>query len=234
MRDLSLVLLFIKAPEKGTVKSRLSKKIGEDAALDIYKCLVQDTLKTLDSCQYPFRVIFWPPHSGGIVKDWLGEAYSYLPQQGEDLGERMKNALIQAFAGNLEKVLVIGSDIPDLTASLISGAFDALDNCDAVIGPSVDGGYYLIGFNRDSFLPDVFHGMAWGTESVFNQTMDVLKMSGLRVHVLKELMDIDTFDDLLLWSSKGPDGPCQCINRTQDEVKKVLYSFMQLKNNADV
>lgn len=221
MHSLSLVLLFIKAPEKGTVKTRLSEKIGADAAFDIYKCFVLDTLKTLDSCQCPFRVLVWPSDSCGIVKDWLGDAYSYRPQQGEDLGERMKNAVNQAFAGNSEKVLVIGSDIPDLTASLISQAFKALETCDAVIGPSVDGGYYLIGFNRDSYLADVFDGIRWGTASVFQQTMNVLKMKGLSVHILERLMDIDTFDDLLLWASNRQSDPCCFINLTQQNNVKV-------------
>lgn len=202
MPDLSLVLLFMKSPEKGLVKSRLSKTIGEETALDIYKCFVRDTLKTLESCKYPFRVFFWPPHSGVIVRDWLGDSYSYSPQHGEDLGEKMENAVAQAFSGNIEKVLVIGSDIPDLTASLIAGAFDALDTNDAVIGPSVDGGYYLIGFNKDSFSATAFHGIEWSTDAVFHQTMDILKGSGLRVHTLERLMDIDTFDDLLTWAVK--------------------------------
>ena len=196
MHDRSLVLLFIKAPEKGKVKSRLSKAIGKDCALDIYKGLVLDTLKKLKSGKYFLRLCFYPAGSGPIVKEWLGSVYSYSPQHGNDLGERMKNAMAQAFSDGMEKVLVIGSDIPDLTVPIIHEAFKALDTNDAVIGPAFDGGYYLIGFNRSVFLPDIFHGIEWSTASVFSQTMEVLKRSGLGVHILTELMDIDTFEDL--------------------------------------
>lgn len=196
MHDRSLVLLFIKAPEKGKVKSRLSKVLGEDLALAIYKALVRDILETLDSGKYSFRPCFYPAGSGQIVKEWLGNTYSYSPQQGNDLGERMRNAIARAFSDGMEKVIVIGSDIPELTGRIISEAFDALDTNDAVLGPAFDGGYYLIGFKRETFLPAVFHGIEWGAASVFSQTMEVLERSGLGVHVLTELTDIDTFEDL--------------------------------------
>jgi hypothetical protein len=197
MSDRSAVLLFIKSPEKGKVKSRLAKAIGEDAALDIYKCLVCYTLENLKAGKYLFRLCFYPPDSGAIIKNWLGNTYNYAPQHGRDLGERMKSAFVQAFSDGSEKVLLIGSDIPDLSVSLVDEAFKALDTSDAVIGPAHDGGYYLIGFNRVSFLPDIFQWIAWSTDSVFYQTMKVFEKSGLNVHFLKVLMDVDTFDDLL-------------------------------------
>ncbi len=197
MSDRSAILLFIKSPEKGKVKSRLAKAIGEDAALDVYKCLVFHTLENLKAGNYIFRLCFYPPDSGAIIKSWLGNTYYCAPQHGRDLGERMKNAFVQAFSDSVEKVLVIGSDIPDLSISLIDEAFNALDTCDAVIGPSRDGGYYLIGFSSASFLPDIFQGIEWSTGSVFYQTMKIFGKSGHRVHVLTELRDVDTFDDLL-------------------------------------
>jgi rSAM/selenodomain-associated transferase 1 len=193
----SAVLLFIKSPEPGKVKSRLAKAIGEDAALDVYKCLVSYTLENLKTCNYLFRLCFYPPGSGAIIKSWLGSTYHYAPQHGRDLGERMKSAFVQAFSDGVEKVLVIGSDIPDLSISLINEAFNALDTSDAVIGPAHDGGYYLIGFNRASFLSDIFQGIVWSTDSVFYQTMKIFEKSGLHVHVLTGLRDVDTFEDLL-------------------------------------
>ena len=201
--DRSAVLLFIKSPEKGKVKSRLAKAIGEDAALDVYKCLVCNTLEGLKDGNYLFRLCFYPPDSGAIIKNWLGNMYCYAPQCGRDLGERMKSAFVQAFSDGVEKALLIGSDIPDMSISLINEAFNALDTSDAVIGPAHDGGYYLIGFNRASFLPDIFQGIAWSTDSVFCQTMKVFGKSGLTVHVLRVLRDVDTFDDLLSLFERG-------------------------------
>jgi len=197
MSDRSAVLLFIKSPEKGKVKSRLAKTIGEDSALDVYKGLVYNTLENLRDGNYLFRLCFYPPDSGTIIKNWLGNTYCYTPQNGKDLGERMKNAFVQAFSDGVEKVLLIGSDIPDMSISLINDAVKALDTNDAVIGPAQDGGYYLIGFNSASFLPDIFREIAWSTDSVFYQTMKVFGKSGLKVHVLRVLSDVDTFDDLL-------------------------------------
>ena len=197
IKNSSEVLLFIKSPEKGKVKSRLAKAIGEAAALDVFKCLARKTLEKLKDGKYLFRLYFYPHDSGAIIKKWLGDTYYYAPQHGRDLGERMRSAFVETFSDGVEKVLLIGSDIPDLSISLINEAFNALDTSDAVIGPAHDGGYYLIGFNRASFLPDIFQGIVWSTDSVFYQTMKVFEKSGLSVHVLTVLRDVDTFDDLL-------------------------------------
>ncbi len=205
MDNNSAILLFIKSPEKGKVKTRLAKVIGEDAALDIYKCLVTDTLETLKAGPFALDICFYPPDSGEIVESWLGNEYTYVQQHGRDIGERMKNAFIQIFSDGVAKVLLIGSDIPDMTISSINEAVEALDTRDAVIGPTPDGGYYLIGFNRSTFLPDIFQGIAWSTGSVFYQTMQILKKSAVSVHVLTRLMDIDTFDDLLSLFVRNPD-----------------------------
>jgi hypothetical protein len=196
MNNCSAVLLFIKSPEKGKVKSRLARAIGEDAALDIYKCLVTDTLEKLKDGKYLFSLYFYPPGSEVIVKKWLGSSYSCYPQCGRDIGERMKHAFIQAFSDGMEKVLIVGGDIPDLSLLLINEALYALDTNDAVIGPANDGGYYLIGFSRDAFLPEIFQGIAWSTDSVYDQTMKVFDKSSIRVHVLAVLTDVDTFEDL--------------------------------------
>lgn len=198
MSDRSAVLLFIKSPEKGKVKSRLAKAIGEDAALAVFKYLACETLEKLKDGEYLFRLCFYPPDSGEIIKSWLGDSFHYVPQYGRDLGERMGSAFVQAFSDGMEKVLLVGSDIPDLSISLINEAFKALDFGDSVIGPAHDGGYYLIGFNKTSFLPDIFQGIEWSTDSVFSQTIKILGKSGLSVHVLRSLNDVDTLDDLLL------------------------------------
>lgn len=222
MPDRSAILVFIKAPEKGKVKSRLAKSVGEDTALDIYKCLVCDTLETLKKGNYIFTLCFYPPDSQGIVKDWLGNAHSFMSQHGENLGERMKNAFVQAFSGGMTKVLLIGSDIPELSISLVNEAFDAMDTKEAVIGPAHDGGYYLIGFRRDSFQPAIFQGISWGTGSVFYQTMNIFDKTGSRVHSLPGLTDIDTLEDLLSLLARNADA---------DIKESLTMSF--LKNNKD-
>jgi glycosyltransferase A (GT-A) superfamily protein (DUF2064 family) len=96
----------------------------------------------------------------------------------------------------VEDALLIGSDIPGMTTEVMDEAFTALLTNDAVIGPADDGGYYLIGFRKKSFEPGIFHDMAWSTRTVFRETMDKLHDASLKVHVLPELTDIDTVDDL--------------------------------------
>ena len=190
------VLFFIKNPEKGKVKTRLGSVIGDKMAVKLYKRFLLEMLSTLNRGTFLFYVCFHPEDSLNDLKNWLGEDYLYTPQIGENLGEKMKNAFIEAFSMKFKRVLLIGSDIPDLPLEFIDEAFKSLDEKDAVIGPSVDGGYYLIGFKDKTFLPRAFEKIPWSTERVFDETMKVLENQKLTVHALQPLRDIDTIDDL--------------------------------------
>jgi rSAM/selenodomain-associated transferase 1 len=190
------MLLFVKSPEKGKVKSRLSEAIGEEMALALYKHFVLDTVATLKKERRPFKVCFYPADSREMVVGWLGNGLAYMPQLGEDLGKRMENAFHQIFSEGFSRAIIIGSDIPDLPVTVLHEALESLKTSDAVIGPAVDGGYYLIGFRADTFLPDVFDGQAWSTDSVFGDTMALFERSAYRVHRLPEWRDVDTFEDL--------------------------------------
>jgi hypothetical protein len=108
----------------------------------------------------------------------------------------MSNAFRKAFDTGFKRVVLVGSDIPDLPLEVIEEAFISLKEGDATIGPAYDGGYYLIGFKEKTFSPQVFEGLAWSTATVFAETMKVLKQFDQRVHTLKLLRDIDTIEDL--------------------------------------
>ena len=190
------LLFFIKNPEKGKVKSRLAAVIGDDSAVNLYKNLATKMLSTIKKGTFPFAVCFYPKKADKAIKDWLGSDYRYIPQRGADLGERMKNSFVEAFKMGSERVVLVGSDIPDLSLEVIEEAFFSLKVEDAVIGPAYDGGYYLIGFKKKTFSPQVFERMAWGTERVFEDTMKVLKNLNQRVHTLPFRRDIDTIEDL--------------------------------------
>jgi rSAM/selenodomain-associated transferase 1 len=138
------VLLFCKSPANGNVKTRLAEEIGLEHAAELYKCFVGDTIWSLKSLDVHFKICFWPADDEQSFIDWLGSELEYLPQDGDNLGDKMKNAFIQMFEESYSKTAIIGSDIPDLPGELISRAMDELDRHDAVIGPSSDGGYYLI------------------------------------------------------------------------------------------
>jgi uncharacterized protein len=195
LTDKQCLLVFLKFPERGKVKSRLAKNLDEDIVVSLYRYFVYDLLETLEKSSYCFKICFYPPDAGKKISDWLGKQYSYMPQKGKDLGDRMKNAFQEAFSEGFSKVLLIGSDIPDLTVAIIHEAFET-DNYDAVLGPSLDAGYYMIGFKKNTFLPEIFEGIEWGTEKVFTSTMDIFRKNNYKVHILPAWQDIDTLDDL--------------------------------------
>jgi len=170
--------------------------IGDDSAANLYRDFITQMLSTLRRGDFPFYICFYPKNALKGLKEWLGDQHHYIPQKGKDLGERMKNSFVEAFKMGSKRVVLIGSDIPDLPLGFIEEAFTSLGEKDAVIGPAYDGGYYLIGFKEKTFSPQVFERMAWGTERVFEDTMKVLKNLNQRVHTLPYLRDIDTVDDL--------------------------------------
>ena len=196
MTEKRVVILFVKLPEKGKVKSRLAQRVDQDLVLRLYKNMVLDTIDMLTRGRFPFRIFFTPPGARYQIVEWLGPEHPSVPQTGDGLGDRMEGAFACVFNEEVEETLLIGSDIPGLTTEVIEEAFTALLTSDAVIGPAYDGGYYLIGFRKRSFEPGIFRDMAWSTGTVFRETMDKLHDASLKVHVLQELMDVDTVEDL--------------------------------------
>ena len=170
--------------------------------MDLYRRFVLDLLRTLSHTTLGLRVCFYPAEAKKKVTDWLGEDYVYTAQQGRGLGERLENAFIAAFADGFRRVVIIGSDSPDFPRGILEEAISCLASNDAVIGPAVDGGYYLIGFNSERFLTEVFRGVEWGTSTVFEQTMDRLSKHGYDVAALPQWRDIDTYEDVVAFMRK--------------------------------
>lgn len=220
----ALILFFMKYPEPGEVKTRLAESIGSDKAAQLYRSFTLDLLAKLESTQLPFAICFHPKRKKQLLMEWLGEAYEYMPQKGAELGERMAAAFLEAFAGGYRRVILIGSDFPDLPQGFLEESFGALKTHDAVIGPAMDGGYYLIGFRQERFFRQAFEGMDWGTEGVFRQTLSILKAHKRRVYVLPVWNDIDTIEDLR-----------QLVERSEDSgfaTSKTMSFLSKLKNNS--
>ncbi len=194
--DRRCVILFVKYPEKGKVKSRLAQDLDEDFVLRLYQCMVLDTIDMLKRLNVPFRICYYPLAALEEMKTWLGRAYVYAPQAGDHLGERMERAFSRVFSEGVDQALLIGSDIPGLTAAMMDGAFRSFASHDAVIGPANDGGYYLIGFKKNTFYPGIFHDMIWSTKTVFRMTIERLHSASLSVQILPECIDVDTKEDL--------------------------------------
>ena len=197
------VLLFAKFPRPGTVKTRLAKAIGFEKAAQLYTCSVHDTIGYLKRLNFPFEIFYWPVESGVEFAETFGSDNTYVPQQGEDLSQRAINSFRRTFDRGVEYAVTIGTDIPDLPQELITDAFERLKSADAVIGPALDGGYYLLGFSKRSFAPAAFENISWSTAKVFDQTLCALKNQNKTVSVLPAWNDIDTIEDLRRFASRG-------------------------------
>jgi hypothetical protein len=184
------LIIFTRNPELGKCKTRLAKTVGDESALEIYKYLLLHTANLSEKVKADKYVFY----SEDIKRDdiWNSSIFNKKLQQGNDLGERMKYAFAELFELGYKKVIIIGSDLLDLTSKDVADAFEFLNNFENVIGPAKDGGYYLLGMkNLD---PNVFKNKNWGTSSVLNMTLKDLQNND--VHLLKELNDIDTFEDM--------------------------------------
>ncbi len=189
------VIVFLRVPEKGQVKTRLSKILNTTFVLDLYKAFVEDTLAAVKDQGEPY-LYFWPPYQKEMLCSWLGSDYDYFPQQGDNLGQKMVNAFEDVFAKGIDQAVLVGTDIPQLDPGIISSGFKMLETKPAVIGPSKDGGYYLIGFNKPYFSKLVFKDIEWSTPKVLDQTLSFMKQEIIEPDFLPFLNDIDIPADL--------------------------------------
>ena len=188
-----LVMAFVKNPELGKAKTRLAATVGDEKALEIYIQLLQYThliIKDLD-CD---RAIHY---ASFIDRDdfWLNELYQKYVQVSGELGDKMEAAFSKAFNQGYQKVVIIGSDCPELTTEIIQEALTALDTKDVVFGKAEDGGYYLMGMNK--LVPELFHDKQWSTATVLSDSIQNCEDLGLSYQVLKTLSDIDFEADWL-------------------------------------
>ena len=186
----NLLLVFTRNPELGKVKTRLAKTVGNATALKIYTFLLKRTRDIVVKVSADKAVYYSVKVRENDI--WDASIFQKHQQVGEDLGIRMLHAFKNGFKTGYEKVMVIGSDLYDLTAETIENAFIALENNEVVIGPAEDGGYYLLGMN--SLEEKVFKNKEWGTETVRKDTLEDLKDK--KVFLLGELNDVDVFEDI--------------------------------------
>ncbi len=182
------LIIFIKNPVLGKVKTRLAATIGDEKAMEVYLKLLEHTLKIAGRTNVEVNLFF----SDEVMNEFPFPK-KYI-QRGEDLGQRMKNAFDKCFSEGGKKVIIIGTDCAQLTKELILEAFEKLDSDSVVIGPALDGGYYLLGMKEP--LSGIFDGIEWSTSSVFSETKRKMESVGIRYSVLKQLRDIDTEVDL--------------------------------------
>jgi len=195
------LLVMTRIPEAARVKTRLIPALGPEGASQLHEALLRHTLRQARPLGWPTEI--WFTGADAFPAADFPEADSFCPQpQGTgDLGERLIRAIAHASAREAERVVVIGTDCPGLTAATLREAAEGLATHDVVLGPAEDGGYYLIALRRPQ--PALFTHIEWGTERVLSQTLEKCQGLGLRVHQLAPLADVDEPEDLLVCRREG-------------------------------
>lgn len=190
------LIIFIKNPELGKAKTRIAKTMGDEKALAIYKELLKHTLDT--TCKVDCnRHLFYSQYIN-TEDQWSENDFIKQLQIEGGLGDKMKEAF-QTVLKAPSRCLIIGSDCGDISKDILTQAFDALQDHDVVLGPTFDGGYYLLGMSKPGL--DLFDGVAWSTESVYDQTLQLINKAKASYYELPRLHDIDYEEDYLRWKS---------------------------------
>lgn len=191
LRSNRALLIFTRNPEPGKCKTRLAATIGDRAALKIYEFLLRHTATLSKSLQGADRYVYFSEYLGdGSI--WDPACFEYRLQEGADLGKRMENALKETFAAGYTRVVLIGSDLYDLTTEDLGEAYQQLDHHEVVLGPAGDGGYYLMGLRQ--LQPGLFQNKQWGTQTVLEDTLADLR--GTDTHLLPVRNDVDRYEDI--------------------------------------
>ena len=198
------LIIFTRLPVPGQVKTRLIPALGPDGAAALHRRLVLRTLRTCRAACESHGVdleIYYAGDDPGAMEHWLGSQLQFRAQCAGDLGQRMAGAFADSFAEGSPATVIIGSDCPDLTSHRLGEAFTALGSHPVVFGPATDGGYYLIGLARPT--PELFQGIAWGTDQVMAQSQAILARLGIIPALLPPLADVDRPEDAAAWQRRG-------------------------------
>lgn len=203
------LILFAMIPAAGKTKARLMPFLSAEECASLYSCFARDVYRKARDVNADIYVFFTPRDQGGLLRSLLGETAVLLPQHGEDLGRKMKNAIGAVLRLGYDKVVLMGMDIPHIHTETIQNAFDNLDHKDVVIHPAVDGGYYLIGMKQE--YASIWNLKRYGTNTVMYDTLQHMKAENLSICVGQMYYDIDSKDDLKqLWNDIRRGAVCNC------------------------
>ncbi len=194
------LIIFTRYPQPGKTKTRLIPTLGVQGAASLQRQMTEYTLSKVKKFQKSAGISFEVRFAGGdlqLMQNWLGTEINYQLQGEGDLGKRMENSFLSAFNQGAQEVVIIGIDCPGINAEVLTEAFEKIQNNDLLIGPAVDGGYYLIGLRRA--IAQLFTNIDWGTAQVLQQTVDIAQLLHLSVAYLRTLADIDRPEDLSIW-----------------------------------
>ncbi len=236
------VILLTRYPRAGTTKTRLIPLLGAEGAAALQRRMTERTLQEARALARSRAVAVRVAHEGGDgarMRAWLGNSVTFVPQRGADLGERIFNAMREALDAGHRRVILVGTDHPTLSARIMGDALDALARSDVVLGPTADGGYYLIGLVRA--VPELFAGIPWSTETVLERTRAAAAAQGLEVACTRTLVDIDRPEDLaacrnLDWSPCPPpaDARISVVIPALNEAARVADTIARVRTAPDV
>lgn len=213
-----------KAPVAGMVKTRLVPPLTLEQAAEFYRALLLDQLAALRNYPGAARYVFYAPAAGGAALRELGGGdYEYLPQSDGDLGPRMAQVFADLWRLGVENILLIGSDLPALPAALLDQAFAQLGGGErrVVLGPSLDGGYYLVGMNRPT--PEIFANMTWSHHRVLHDTVRRLDELGVAYGMLPSWFDLDMADDFQRLATLPPGELAAALPRTLSYLQSIGF-----------
>ena len=197
IRSGNALIIFVRYPETGKVKTRLAEETDIHFACNFYKLCAENTFSEISLLANSHKYIFYTDEKDKAkIAEWTKNKFFYVLQEGNDLGERMYNAF-EYVLKHYDKAIIVGTDIPDLSKEIIDSAEEILEQNDIVIGPSKDGGYYLLGIKRN--YKELFENILWSSESVFDSTIKKAKILNLRIGRLQSLQDIDNLSALNNW-----------------------------------
>ena len=183
------LIVFVRAPELGKVKTRLAKAIGDQRALAAYEEMLGRLFVNLQAvAQVELRCT--PDDASASLRAWLQPGWQLEPQRAGDLGEKLTRAFDESFKKGFQRVVIIGSDAPEVTRQDVELAWHHLADHEVVLGPAKDGGYWLIGLHKEH--PELFEDISWSTDAVLEETLLRARTAGLKVRRLRQLSDVDT------------------------------------------
>jgi rSAM/selenodomain-associated transferase 1 len=225
-RQHTTVALFVRHPVPGRVKTRLSCDLGNEAACDLYRAMVADSIANIRASVLPMCLFHDGLDAAGLPEEWVTVAEDVIMQEGDALGERMTAAFESLFSAGRERVILIGSDIPGIDAGLLRSASAAMKEFDVVICPAFDGGYCLVAAHKGSFNAALFQNIPWSTSGVLGATLDFCGRAGLTCTLLDPRQDIDTLDDVMAY--------CRHPATHADSTNSWLaaHGYMELQRNG--
>ncbi len=238
------LILFTRYPEPGTTKTRMIPKLGAEGAAELQRQMTRHIVSRITEFTGLHPTSIEVRFEGGnkkLMAAWLGTGFDYSPQGKGDIGLRMGRALEDGFGNGYETVVIIGSDIPDITGNILQKAFEGLKKHDLVLGPAGDGGYYLIGMQETAFIqanPRLFNEIHWGTDRVLSQTHALAKELRLSFIFLDTLDDVDRPENLAVWYQaadlRPPSTEKKCISviiPTLNEVENLKKTISNLRKS---